>query len=60
MIQPPAPPLPPGDPGAPCMSGRSPGKAPRMFFFFSNRIGCLASLLISVIGTVILYLLFAR
>jgi hypothetical protein len=27
-------------------------------FFFSNRVGCLASLLISAAGTVILLLLF--
>jgi hypothetical protein len=28
--------------------------------FFSNRLGCLGSLAISVIGTVILILIFAR
>jgi uncharacterized membrane protein YeaQ/YmgE (transglycosylase-associated protein family) len=28
-----------------------------MFFFFSNRSGCLGSLLISVIGTVLLLLI---
>jgi len=27
-------------------------------FFFSNRLGCLSSLLISVVGTVLLLLLF--
>jgi hypothetical protein len=25
-----------------------------MFFFFSNRLGCLGSLLLSIVGTVIL------
>jgi hypothetical protein len=29
-----------------------------MFFFFSNRSGCLKSLLISAIGTLILLVLF--
>jgi len=29
-----------------------------MFAFFSSRLGCLGSLLVSVIGTVLLYLLF--
>jgi uncharacterized membrane protein YeaQ/YmgE (transglycosylase-associated protein family) len=29
-----------------------------MFFFFSNRSGCLKSLLISVIGTLLLLVLF--
>jgi hypothetical protein len=28
-----------------------------MFFFFSNRIGCLTSLLITAIGTILLLLL---
>ena len=28
-----------------------------MFFFFSNRLGCLGSILVSVVGTVILLLL---
>jgi hypothetical protein len=31
-----------------------------MFVFFSNRIGCLGSILISAILTVILLLVFAR
>lgn len=31
-----------------------------MFFFFSNRIGCLGSLLISAIATAILFMIFAR
>jgi hypothetical protein len=30
-----------------------------MFFFFSNRLGCLGSLLVSVVATVILILIFA-
>lgn len=29
-----------------------------MFAFFSSRLGCLGSLLVSVVGTVLLYLLF--
>jgi hypothetical protein len=29
-----------------------------MFFFFSNRLGCLPSLLLSVVVTVVLLLLF--
>ncbi len=29
-------------------------------FFFSNRIGCLGSLLISVVATVILFMIFSR
>ena len=28
-----------------------------MFAFFSNRLGCMGSLIVSVIGTVVLYLL---
>jgi hypothetical protein len=31
-----------------------------MFFFFSNRLGCLGSLLISAVVTVILILIFWR
>jgi hypothetical protein len=31
-----------------------------MFFFFSNRTGCVGSLLVSLAVTVILLLLFAR
>ena len=30
-----------------------------MFFFFSNRLGCFGSLLISLVATVILILIFA-
>lgn len=29
-------------------------------FFFSNRIGCLGSLLISVVATAILFMIFSR
>ena len=29
-----------------------------MFFFFSNRLGCASSLLVTVIGTVLLLLVF--
>lgn len=29
-----------------------------MFFLFSNRIGCLGSILISVVGTILLLFLF--
>jgi hypothetical protein len=28
-----------------------------MFFFFSNKLGCLGSLLVSVVGTVLILLL---
>jgi hypothetical protein len=31
-----------------------------MFFFFSNRLGCLGSLLVTVIGTVVLLLILSR
>ncbi|SFC69051.1 hypothetical protein SAMN05216284_106265 [Micromonospora sediminimaris] len=31
-----------------------------MFLFFSNRIGCLGSILVSAILTVVLLLIFAR
>ncbi|MDH6461096.1 hypothetical protein M2302_001262 [Micromonospora sp. A200] len=31
-----------------------------MFLFFSNRVGCLGSLLISAILTVVLLLIFSR
>lgn len=31
-----------------------------MFFFFSNRMGCLGSLLVSVAITVVLFLLLSR
>lgn len=31
-----------------------------MFFFFSNRIGCLGSLLLSAAVTAILFMIFAR
>lgn len=30
---------------------------PRVFFFFSNRLGCLGSILVSIIGTVIVIFL---
>lgn len=31
-----------------------------MFLFFSNRVGCLGSILVSAVVTVILLLIFAR
>lgn len=31
-----------------------------MFFFFSSRLGCLGSIAVSVIATVILYLVLVR
>jgi hypothetical protein len=31
-----------------------------MFLFFNNRLGCLGSLLVSVLATVVLLLVFAR
>jgi hypothetical protein len=36
------------------------GTAPDMFFFFSNRLGCLGSLLLSAAVTVVLILLLRR
>jgi hypothetical protein len=31
-----------------------------MFFFFSNRLGCLGSLLVSAVLTIVLILIFTR
>ncbi len=31
-----------------------------MFFFFSSRLGCLGSIAVSVIATVVLYLVLVR
>jgi hypothetical protein len=31
-----------------------------MFFFFSNRLGCFGSLLLSAVVTIVLILIFAR
>jgi hypothetical protein len=31
-----------------------------MFFFFSNRLGCLGSLLVSAVVTIVLILIFTR
>ncbi len=31
-----------------------------MFFFFSNRLGCLGSILVSVVLSALLYFLFMR
>ena len=31
-----------------------------MFFFFSNRLGCLGSLLVSAVLTIVLILIFSR
>ncbi len=31
-----------------------------MFAFFSNRLGCLGSILVSAIGTIVLLLIFNR
>lgn len=31
-----------------------------MFFLFSNRIGCAGSILISLVATVLLFLIFSR
>ncbi len=31
-----------------------------MFFFFSNRVGCIGSLVISAVATVVLILIFSR
>lgn len=40
------------------MSRRSGGSPLVMFFFFSNRLGCLPSLLLSIGVTVVLLLIF--
>jgi hypothetical protein len=32
----------------------------QMFFFFSNRLGCLGSLLVSAVVTIVLILIFIR
>ncbi|AKQ66358.1 hypothetical protein A176_003270 [Myxococcus hansupus] len=32
----------------------------RMFFFFSNRLGCIGSILVSVALSAVLYFLFMR
>lgn len=37
-----------------------PGERQHMFFFFSNRLGCLGSLLVSILVTAILVLLLSR
>jgi hypothetical protein len=31
-----------------------------MFFFFSNRLGCLGSVLLSIVVTLVLFALFSR
>jgi hypothetical protein len=38
--------------------GSGSGRAATVFFFFSNRIGCLGSILVSVLLTVVLLLVF--
>ena len=43
---------------APALAGTGYGQ--RMFFFFSNRLGCLGSLLVSAAVTVVLLLLLSR
>ena len=40
------------------MSRRGGGRRGNMFFFFSNRLGCLPSLLLSIGVTVVLLLIF--
>ena len=45
--------------GARCSIGDGgAGYPPRMFFFFSNRLGCFGSILISIVATLILLLIF--
>jgi hypothetical protein len=34
------------------------GNAPAMFFFFSNRLGCLGSLVLSIVITAVLIAIF--
>lgn len=36
------------------------GNMHRVFFFFSNRLGCLGSLLVSLVATAVLVLLLTR
>jgi hypothetical protein len=47
---------------AACEDGRAPqpsrGRTWRMFLFFSNRLGCIGSLLVSIVVTVVLVLIF--
>lgn len=44
--------------GARCFTVVIRGYRLDMFFFFSNRLGCLGSLLVSVLATVVLLLIF--
>ena len=43
-----------------CIDPPPRGTSPNMFFFFSNRLGCMGSLLLSIAVTVILVLLLSR
>ena len=43
-----------------CLSGSAAGYQSAMFVFFSNRLGCLGSLVLSVAVTALLLLIFAR
>jgi hypothetical protein len=39
-------------------AGRSPGHAGRVFLLFTSRLGCLGSLLVSLVLTALLFVLF--
>lgn len=55
----PTPSLPHGHPGG-WASGAGLGSPGAMFVFFSNRLGCLGSLAVSAVLTVVLILLLSR
>ncbi len=42
------------------LCGHPRGHRPGMFLFFNNRLGCLGSLLVSAVLTVVLFLLLSR
>jgi hypothetical protein len=44
-------------PGVKRIRGRGIAWQPGMFVFFSNRLGCLGSIIVSIIGTILLALL---
>ncbi|GAB3668267.1 hypothetical protein GCM10027596_38690 [Nocardioides korecus] len=56
--------VPPRGPGRPVHAGPCPTtpatQETRMFFFFSNRLGCLGSILLSLVVTGVLLLLLNR
>lgn len=46
-------------PHAPTLHPQSSHQSGRMFLFFSNKLGCVGSILVSLAGTVLLLLLLA-